>query len=86
MLINKALLWGQKQLTGLVERPRLEAEILLSHMLGVSREILILHNSKEIDFESYKILINRRLANEPIEYITKRVSFWDFELFIDKGA
>ena len=86
MMLKKALLWAQKELRGAVERPRLEAEILLSHLLNCRREELILKEIEDIDFNSLKSLINRRKNQEPIEYITKKVSFYDFELFIDKGA
>ncbi len=86
MMLKKALLWAQKVLTGKVERPRLEAEILLAHLLNCRREELILKEIEDIDFNSLKALIERRCEQEPIEYITNRVSFYDFELFIDKGA
>jgi len=86
MTIKQAIAWASKELTQIAQRPRLEAEILLCHMLNVKREFLILNDSKSIDFQEYKILINRRKKSEPIEYITNKVSFWDFELFIAKGA
>ena len=85
MTAKKALIWGAKELKNF-ERPRLEAEILLSHLLDCKREFLILNDNLEIDEIKFKELINRRKQNEPIEYITNKVSFWDFELFIDKGA
>ncbi len=86
MMLKKALLWAQKELTGKVERPRLEAEILLAHLLNCRREELLLKEIEDIDFNALKALIERRKEQEPIEYITNRVSFYDFELFIDKGA
>ena len=85
MIVKEALLWGTKELKNF-ERPRLEAEILLSYLLKCKREELILKDNFKIDENSYKELINRRKEYEPIEYITNRVSFWDFELFINKGA
>ena len=86
MMLKKALLWAQKELRDAVERPRLEAEILLSHILNCRREELILKEIEDIDFDRLKPLIDRRKNQEPIEYITNKVSFYDFELFIDKGA
>ncbi len=85
-MLKKALLWAQKELKDAVERPRLEAEILLSHLLNCRREELVLKEIEDIDFETLKPLIERRKMQEPIEYITNKVSFYDFELFIDKGA
>ena len=86
MTVKEATLWATKELDSLVERPRLEAEILLSHLLDCKREFLLLNDNIEIDFNAFRTLINRRKNSEPIEYITNKVSFWDFELFIKKGA
>lgn len=85
MLITKALLWGQKELNS-YERPRLEAEILLAHLLKCRREELVLKHIEDIDFSAYKALIDRRKEHEPIEYITNSVSFYKYNFFIDKGA
>ncbi len=86
MKIKDALIWATKELNSFVERPRLEAEILLSYLLNQKREFLILNDTKEIDFKKFKFLINRRKNYEPIEYIIKSVSFYKYNFFIDKGA
>jgi len=85
-MLKKAHLWAQKELKGFVERPRLEADILLAHLLNCRREELILKEIEDIDFEALKPLIQRRKNQEPIEYITNKVSFYDFELYITQGA
>jgi len=86
MSVKEAISWATKELSSLVERPRLEAEILLSYLLKTKREFLILNDSLKIDKTKFEELIKRRKNSEPIEYITNRVSFWDFELYIAKGA
>jgi len=86
MKIKEATIWATKELNSLVERPRLEAEILLSYLIGCKREFLLINDNLNIDENKFKELINRRKNSEPIEYITNRVSFWDFELYINKGA
>jgi len=86
MMLKKSLLWAQKELREVAERPRLEAEILIAHLLNCSRAELILKETEDINFDSLKDLIERRKKHEPIEYITNKISFYDFELFIDKGA
>ncbi len=86
MLINKALLWAQKELKEYVERPRLEAEILISHLLNCKREELILKQIEDVDFNKLKELVSRRKRYEPIEYIIKSVSFYKYNFFIDRGA
>ncbi len=64
-----------------------EAAILLAYHLQKNRLYLITHE-EEILLQSteYFSIINRRKENEPIEYITQSVSFYDSEFFITKGA
>ncbi len=74
-------------LEGAVERPRLEAEILLAHHLGCDRTRLLLHDRETLrDAEGFFALVKRRRAHEPIEYITRRVGFYGEEFFIAPGA
>lgn len=86
MMLKKALLWAQKELGSSVERPRLEAEILLAFLLGCRREELVLKEIEDVDFYALKELVNRRKAHEPIEYITQSVSFYKEHFFIQSGA
>ena len=86
MTIDNALKLASKELQNF-ERPRLEAEILLSFFLGVERVYLHLNSNQELEsFDEFWELILRRKSYEPIEYITKRVSFYSEEFFIQKGA
>jgi len=87
MRVSEALKEGALLLSKKYERGRLEAEILLSYLLGVDRIKLFLMADKELkDQKRYFELINRRLNSEPIEYITNRVSFFSLDFFIDKDA
>ena len=84
--IKEALSLASKELKEF-ERPRLEAEILLSHYLNCDRVWLHLRADEEIEnFDGFWKLIRRRANFEPIEYITNRVSFYSEEFFIQKGA
>ncbi len=87
MTLTQALTTAQKQLTGIVERPRFEAELLLAYHLGVDRMYLLTHSEETLpDRSGFEALVSRRAEHEPIEYITGRVSFYDIELFIAPGA
>jgi len=87
MTLTQALTAAQAQLSGIVERPRLEAEILLAHHLGVDRTYLFTHEQEVLsDVADFMALVTRQAEHEPIEYITGRVSFYDLELFIAPGA
>lgn len=59
--------------------PRLDAELLLAHALGVSREALLLGAARDVP-PSFEPLVRRRLAHEPVAYITGVKHFWTLEL------
>lgn len=69
------------------ERAPREAQLLLMYHLGVDELWLLTHQEDEVK-ESEKLLewVGRRAQNEPLEYITQRVSFYSEEFFIAKGA
>jgi release factor glutamine methyltransferase len=58
--------------------PRLDAELLLAHALRIEREQL--HFGDYAVPDSYAGLVARRLANEPIAYITGARDFWTVTL------
>jgi release factor glutamine methyltransferase len=62
-----------------IDSPRLCAEILLAHQLKTSRIKLYLDFDKplnENDINEYRILVQRRLKREPVQYITGVQEFW----------
>jgi release factor glutamine methyltransferase len=61
------------------DTPRLDAELLLAHALGITRNALILGKTREIP-ESFNGFLNRRLAHEPIAYILETRDFWSISL------
>ena len=81
----------QKELTfalkPLIENPSREAQLLLMDHLRCDELFLLTHQDELLQNEE-KLLqkLKRRLENEPLEYITNRVSFYGEEFFIDKGA
>lgn len=65
------------------DTPRLDAEVLLSHVLGWNRAKLLAHLDYYVSEEYHKEfqkLINRRLNKEPVAYIIGKKEFysWDF--------
>lgn len=71
-----------RRLAGLSETPRLDAELLLAHALGVSREALLLGRAGETVPDAFEGLLRRRLRHEPVAYITGRRGFWTIELHV----
>ncbi len=85
--IKEALSIASSHIGDIAENPLNEAYILLSYLLEKDRVYLFLHEDEELEnFKEYKKLFLRREKGEPIEYITKIVSFYSEEFFIDKGA
>jgi release factor glutamine methyltransferase len=68
------------------ETPRLDAELLMAHALGISREALLLHRLDGPAPDAFDALLARRLAHEPVAYITGRRAFWTIELAVGPGV
>ena len=57
----------------------LDAQIILSDIMGIKREFLITNNDTNISkkvLDKYNIAINRRIKKEPIAYIIGKKEFW----------
>lgn len=66
--------------------PRLDAEVLLAHALGMDRMGLYLAHDRPLDAEErqrYRKSVERRRAGEPVAYITGVKEFWSLELTVD---
>ncbi|MDQ1298157.1 MAG: release factor glutamine methyltransferase [Campylobacterota bacterium] len=77
-----------EKLSDVVELPRREAELLLIAYLEADQLYFITHQETLIDDNEPRLLewIERRTRNEPLEYLTNRVSFYSREFYIDEGA
>ncbi len=87
MTIKEGLVWAKEQLKEACERPQFEAELLLAYHLKQDRMYLITHDNDTVeDIENFQNLIQRRVANEPYEYIVGSASFYDIYLEVEKGV
>jgi release factor glutamine methyltransferase len=66
--------------------PRLDAELLLAHALGIQREDLLLNRLDDPSPDAFAALVPRRLAHEPVAYIIGRRAFWTIELEVGSGV
>jgi release factor glutamine methyltransferase len=64
------------------ETPRLDAELLMAHALGMAREKLLLWGMDQDVSPQFDNLLTRRLAHEPIAYIIGTKAFWSIELTV----
>jgi len=67
----------------------LDAQIILSNIMGVKRESLITNNeiniSKKI-MEKYDCAIKRRIKKEPVAYIIGKKEFWSEDFMVNHGT
>jgi len=64
---------------------RLDAELLLRHVLGKDRAWLFVHMQDRLDDQaqrSYERIIDRRKLREPLQYITGSQEFWGVPLTV----
>lgn len=72
-----------------VENPRLNAELLVGHVLGLKRMQLYLQFERvllEPDLEKLRPLVRRRGQREPLQYIIGETDFAGLKLKVDKRA
>lgn len=84
--IRVALATASRQLATFSETPRLDAELLMAHALGIPRERMLLFQLDAFVPEAFAALLGRRLAHEPIAYITGTRAFWTIELAVGPGV
>ncbi len=68
---------------------RLEAQILLAHVLGCTRMQLYTGFDKplaEAELASYRGLIKRRLAGEPVSYLVGETEFWGLPFHVEPSV
>ena len=82
--------WSGEYLRGRgVENGRLDAELLLAHVLGVKRLDLYLQFDRPLqapELGAFKTLLKRRAAREPLQYVLGRTAFRELDLRTDSRA
>ncbi len=80
---------SQKFLDAKIEGARLEAQLLLAHTLSCKRIELYTGFDRplsEAELASYRGLIRRRLAGEPLAYLLGEHEFWSLPLYVDPAV
>ena len=86
MKVREALAAAAARLAGVSETPRFDAELLMAHALEISREDMLLNRLDREAPMAFEALLARRLADEPVAYITGRRAFWTIELEVGPGV
>jgi len=88
--IIKILAWTESYFTQhCVDSPRLTAEILLGFSLGIQRLDLYLQHDRPLEKKElarYRALIKRRIAREPVAYITGEKGFYESSFQVNQGV
>ena len=81
--IADALRNAARRLTPHSESPRLDAQLLLGKVLGLSRSGLVAHDQTLVGVDdelAYADLLERRADGMPVAYLTGRCEFWSLPL------
>ena len=65
----------------------LDAEVILSNIMGVSKEYIIAKNKEILSekiIKKYNIAIKRRIKNEPTAYILGKKEFWSENFLVNR--
>lgn len=69
-------------LTPVSATPRLDAELLMAHAFGIDRSAMLLRQH-DLDVPAgFAAMLARRVADEPVAYITGMQAFWDLDLHV----
>lgn len=80
MIVRAALAAAAQRLSACSETARLDAELLMAHSLGMSREALLLGHLGDEAPPQFDALVGRRSRGEPVAYITGHKGFWTLDL------
>lgn len=87
MQINEILSESSRTINS--STPKLDAEILLAHVLNKSRSFLYSHADEKVDpnyIQQFIQLLKRRKNGEPIAYIIGEQDFWNIKLKVDQNT
>jgi release factor glutamine methyltransferase len=84
------MLWSADYLAAKgVESPRLDAEYILAHVLGVGRLEMYLQHERPLtasELDAFRPLLKRRAKREPLQYVLGRQAFRSLELEVSPGV
>lgn len=86
--VSEALLWGHSTLAAAhIPSPRLDAEVLLAHVLGWNRARLFArpeHRLTQAQQDAFSSTIQRRTRHEPVPYIVGHREFYGLDFEVDR--
>jgi len=86
VIIGQALRAAAERLAGVSDTARLDAELLMAHALGCTRSDLLLRHLPDPAPAAFDPLVERRLAHEPVAYITGAQDFFGRPFAVAPGV
>ena len=86
MTVALAIREAAAALAAVSDTPRLDAELLMAHVLGLSRSEMLLRAMHDEVPEGIARLVLRRLAHEPVAYIVGKQEFWGLEFQLNDAV
>ncbi len=87
MTIREALTQATQHLTQAgLQQPRLDAQVLLCHVLEVERATLYTYPNRQLTQEQeqrFNALLTRRAQGEPVAYLTGHKEFYSLDFLVD---
>ena len=84
--VSAALRLAAEQLAPVSDTARLDAELLMAHALHIERSQLLLDSRRYQVPDTFSALLARRMAHEPLAYITGHRDFWTLRFAVGPGA
>jgi len=85
--VEPALRAAAARLAATSPTARLDAEVLLGHVLGAGRAQLLAHGERRLDPDEaarYRQLVERRAAGEPVAYLVGQREFYGLPFLVDR--
>jgi release factor glutamine methyltransferase len=84
--VKNALIATTHYLQDVTATPRLDAEVLMAHALGIERDRMLMSYLDAPSPDSFANFVVRRLAYEPVAYIIGKRDFWSIQLNVGPGV
>src|SRR3954451_22276667 len=85
MTVDEALRHHAKRLSPFSSTPRLDAEVLLAHVMGMNRAALLARATDTLEptlLAGFDQLMQRRAKGEPVAYLTGHKEFYGLDLVV----
>ena len=82
MTVGEAIRAAAETLAPVSDTARLDAELLMAHLFGVTRSELLLRHMRDPAPPGFAALVERRVGHEPVAYITGSQEFYGLPFIV----